>query len=619
MRRISRSALLVGLAAMALYLLARGYEGLQHDGILYSAQALVRGRVPALRADPFFSGGSQDAFSLYPLLIAPLYELWGLAFTHQALLLLGLAATALALLALLRELKLQACIPWGLLAVAVLSPMYGGMRIFSYAEPFLTARTLAEPLVLLSLLASLRARLVPAFALQALALTLHPLMTLPALVVTWLMAVMRDRRWLWALALLPLLLLLGYRGVSPLDRLLQFYDPAWWALVDGVNKQVVPTNWELRDAWYALTDIGLLVFAFGLLEPRSPGRRLLAALLIATALLLATSLIGTVLLHSVLITQIQPWRVLWLTHLLACALAPFVLWQCWRRDGLWRLTAAFIVLVLLDGQSSIGYGGPLLLGCLLSAGLAFIGVDVSRTVLRGLLGLCILGSVAYSITHLAWQLDRIAWLQPTAGLVTRLARTAAEPLLAVMLAALLAWLALRGAAARRVALALGVTAVGLAIAAWDRRDELARLTESPPARPPFTELIPVGATVYWPDHLAAIWVLLGRASHYSRHQAAGMLFNQRTAQTFAPLREAYKPIDAAREQCETGAALGGAPQMLAACATPRLDLVVQLCNQPAHPDFMIFGTPLPLPPLSTWSVDQARFSLYACRQFQAAP
>ncbi|RZL05663.1 MAG: hypothetical protein EOP40_19555 [Rubrivivax sp.] len=385
---------------------------------------------------------------------------------------------------------------------------------------------------------------------------------------TWLMAVMHDRRWLWATALVPVVLLLGSLGVPPMDRLLQFYDPAWWSLVTGTNKQVVLTNWELRDWWIVLADAGVLAAAMGLLAPAHRGRQLLRALLTATALLLAVSCVGTVLLRSVLITQVQPWRVLWLTHLLAAALAPFVMWRLWQKQGLWRLASAFIALSLLDGQSSSGYGGPLLLGGLLSAGLAWRGVAVSRTVLNLLLVLCALGVVAYSGAHLLLQLERISWLQPNAGLVTRLARAATEPLIGVGLVAALWACASSGSLRQGTALALSGLSLCLAVGVWDRRDSFSRLVESPPPKTPFTELIPANATVYWPDNLAAIWSLLGRASHYSRHQAAGMLFSQATAQTFAPLRLAYKPIDEARDPCVMGVALGGTPEMLAACATP---------------------------------------------------
>ena len=47
-----------------------------------------------------------------------------------------------------------------------------------------------------------------------------------------------------------------------------------------------------------------------------------------------------------------------------------------------------------------------------------------------------------------------------------------------------------------------------------------------------------------------------------------MLFSQATARTIAPLRQAYKPIDEARDQCEMGVVLGGTPQMLAVAALP---------------------------------------------------
>lgn len=611
---------MVGLAAAALYLLARGYEGLQHDGILYAGQALLRSRAPALQADPFFSGGSQDAFSLYSLIVAPLYALWGMNATHLLLLLLGLAATAAAVMALLRSLDLQPFAPWGLLAVAVLSPLYGGMRIFGYTEPYLTARTLAEPLALLSLAACVRGRLWAAFALQGLALALHPLMTLPAVVMTWFFAVGQDRRWLWALGLVPALLPLALLGVPPLDRLLQFFDPDWWALVSGISRHLLVTNWDLRDGWRVLTDAGLITAAMALLPRPHRGRLLLRAALAATALLLATSLVGTVGLHSVFITQIQPWRVLWLTHLLAAALAPFVLWSLWRRQGMWRLTAAFIALLLLDAQSSPGYGGPLLLGGLLCAALAWRRVTVSRPVTNLLLVLCLLGILVYSGSHLALQLERIAWLQPHAGLVARVARAATEPLVAVGLTALLWAGAARTLWVQRAAVAAAGLGLCLALAAWDRRDDFARLVEAQPPKPPFTPMIPVHATVYWPDNVGAIWSLLGRASHFSRLQSAGALFGRATALTIAPRREAYQRIDAAREQCESGAAIGGERQALAACATPRMDLLVELCSAPAHPDFLVFGTPLPVAPLSVLSTRRARFSLYACGQFrQPAP
>ena len=618
MHRLPRPPLVIGLAAAATYLFARGYEGLQHDGILYNGQTLLRAGVPALRADPFFSSGSQDAFSLYSWLVAPLYQALGVNATHLVLLLLGLAASAGAIVALLRACRLAGdAAAWGLLAVAALSPMYGGLRIFGYTEPYLTARTLAEPLALLGLAACAHGRLLGACALLLLSLALHPLMALPALVIAWLMAVSQDRRWLWALAALPAAVALGALGVSPLDRLLRAFDETWWAIVSTISRHVIVTNWELRDWRSVLTDAGLLGAAWACFGTGHRARPLLTATLGATGLLLAVSAVGTVLLHSVLITQIQPWRVLWLTHLLATALAPFVLWQLWQRGGLWRLTAGFVALLLLDAQASPGYGGPLLLGALLSAALAWRGVTVSQAVLRLLLALCALGLLVYSGTHLALQLERLSWLQPQAGEPARVARVMAEPLVAAAFAGLL-WRLTRSPRAGAAGLAAGLAGLALAgaLLSWDRRDAFARLVESEPPQPPLARFIPATATVYWHDNVGAVWQLLGRASHYSRLQSAGSLFGRDTALTFAPRRAAYQAIDDAREQCETGAALGGQREALNACATPPLALVERLCRQAERPDFLVFSSPLPVPALSTLSAGSRRFSLYACTQFQ---
>lgn len=619
-RPVSLTAPAAGtLAAFALFLLARGYEGPQHDGVLYFGQALVRERAPVLQQDPFFSGGSQDAFSLYSRIVAPLYDLMGIAATHQALLLLGLVGSALALILLLRRLGLGNWSHWGLLAVAVLSPLYGGKRIFSYTEPFLTARSLAEPLLIASLVALARGGLRAAALLQVAALALHPLMALPACVVTWLLAVSRDRRWLLTLLLVPIALLLGQQGVAPLDRLLQAYDPFWWSMVSDLNLQVVLSNWDLRDWWVVITDAALLGGAAQALAPNPQGRRLVIALLTATGLLLAASFAGTVASYNVLITQLQLWRVLWLTHLLATAIAPWLLWRLWHQGGLWRVSAGFIVLLLLDGQTSAGHGGPLLLGWLLCAMLAVKRVAISEAVQRLLLGLCLLSALWYCGAHLLLQLERLYWRYPASGIGLRVIRILTEPLVAAGLAGLLALWCGRGRLMARLAVTMATLGLLGAAVSWDRRDDLARVTEAPGAHPPLAAQIPPSATVFWPDNVAATWGMLGRVSHYSSQQRAGMLFNRATALAIAPLRNVYLRIDEARKQCEMGAALGGTPQTLAACATPAPALLRELCGGTVHPDFLVFATPLPVAPLSTWSTTTDRYSLYRCGQFQGTP
>ncbi|MDP1051722.1 hypothetical protein, partial [Klebsiella quasipneumoniae] len=70
---------------------------------------------------------------------------------------------------------------------------YGGLVLLAFGENFLTARTLAEPLCLWALVAMVANR--PAWAASALlgAAALHPLATLPAMVICWLLACAHDR------------------------------------------------------------------------------------------------------------------------------------------------------------------------------------------------------------------------------------------------------------------------------------------------------------------------------------------------------------------------------------------------------------------------------------------
>lgn len=85
---------------------------------------------------------------------------------------------------------------FGLVAVIVLPAGYGGWNVFSYAEPFFTARSLAEPLVLLGVVAWLTNRWAMAGLVWALASIVHPLQALPVWVAAWLDRVSHDRRWL---------------------------------------------------------------------------------------------------------------------------------------------------------------------------------------------------------------------------------------------------------------------------------------------------------------------------------------------------------------------------------------------------------------------------------------
>lgn len=610
----------LGVFIVAVALLNRGYEGVRHDGTLYWGQLLLRQGAQQLAGDPFFQGGSQDSYSLFSLLLGPVMASLRSAWAVPLVVLACLAASALAVLALLRRL-LDGHLPsaaFGLLAIMCISPLYGGLHLFSYTEPFLTARTLAEPLVLWSLVPLVSRRLMPALALQLAALAFHPLMALPALVVTWLMACARTPRWLLLLVVPALALASAATGQVPWGRwLLRTYDPYWWALVSQANVQVVLGNWRLADWATAATDIGVIA-SVALKLPRAAPRQMLWSLLAATAGLMVFAGVATDGLRWALPTQLQLWRVLWLVHLLSLSLAPWLVWRLWTPGGMARIASTLVVLALSSSHLGSDYGGPVLAGWLLCEWGAQRRVAASAGLVRFAVAVSLLTALGLSAANLNLEIERLHW-HPTPWMAASTAtRVLAEPAVAFTLALGILWLSRRGAL---ISAMVGVCCTALltfAVVTWDQRDALSRAIESPPADPPFQALIPRNASVFWPDHLPAIWGLLQRISHYERQQGAGMLFHRTTAEIIGPRRDAYRRIRKEKEFCEAGVWMSsGSARDLAACQTPSNERLLELCSGLERPDFLIFEAPAASPAraLATWDIGTQRFHLYECAQF----
>jgi hypothetical protein len=610
----------LGAFIIAVALLSRSYEGIRHDGTLYWGQLLLRQGVHQLAADPFFLGGSQDSYSLFSLLLGPLIATLPSAWTVPCIVLASLGCSALAVLTLLHRMlggkRFVAAL--GLLAVMCVSPLYGGLHMFGYTEPFLTARTLAEPLLLWSLVPLAGGRLMRAALLQLAALAFHPLMALPALVVTWLMACTRNPRWLLLLAV-PLLALASAatRQVPWSHRLLGTFDPYWWALVSQANAQVVLGNWRLADWATIAIDAGLIA-SVTLKLPRAAPRQMLGSLLLAMAGLMTSALVATDVLHWVLPTQLQLWRVLWLVHLLAVGLAPWLVWQLWIQGGLSRIASALVVLALACNHVGSASGAAVLAAWLLCEWAAARRLAASTGLVRWVVTACLLAAIGLGAANLALEIERLHW-HPTPALTASMAtRVFAEPVIAFPLV-----LGLAALSARTVLTAATVAVSSLALLVfaawhWDQRDTLSRAIESTPTARPFQAQIPINASVFWPDHLQATWGLLHRISHYERQQGAGMLFHRATAEIIGPRRDAYRRIREEKESCEAGVWMSsGTAQDLAACQTPSNERLRELCSGRERPDFLVFGTPAarPLRAVATWEIGEQRLHLYRCSQF----
>lgn len=608
-----------GAAVVAgLWLLARPYIGVRHDGVLYMGQTLLHLQPGSLSHDLFFAFGSQDEFSIFSRINAALYQSLGIAHAQQFVLAVCHLALLVAVWMLLRPLRTPIERWLGLAALAVMSHGYGGLGIFSFAESFVTARTLAEPLSLFAIGACLFGRRYLALGLVGAALVAHPLVALPALIICWLLECERDARWRWAILLAALPIALALAGISPFGGLFQQFDPEWRALVSEINGHVFVSKWGLIDWQIATMDVAILV-AGGRLLPQ-PLAKLCRATLVGSLGLIVVAVVGADLLGSVLITGLQLWRGLWLVHVLAVACLPaLLLLHLWRGGELARLCAVATALAAVAVnafwpaawafQAWAGMTVWLLAANrALSPSFARLAFAASWLALAGVTILAGLRTSS-SLLDIGATMDAGMWLW-----VSIVLPTISLP----MAFALLRSIQTTGAM-RAMAMVGGVVLVIAGAGLWDRRPAWNAYVESTaPGSHPFAKLIGPQAQVYWPDELAATWLLLSRPSFFSNHQGAGLLFNRATAMEFGRRRPALAGLGLQRELCGIVAALNGDSRSDE--CVPDQELIDDLCRFPKGPDYLILPYKLARGVVAEWTFDRApkkkAFYLYDCLELR---
>lgn len=573
------------LLTLALLFGALPYRGIRHDAILYMGQALAHLNPRWAASDLFFANGSQDRFSIFSTMVAWLLQHADAAVVDMTLLRGAWLVWIAAMFALARDFPPRE--RWlAVLAVVVASHYYGTTRVFSFMEPFVTARTWAEPVVLLALAALLRGRLFLALAAFLLAMLLHPLVALPVGAVALAYLVVIDRRWVALLLLALPVLGLAWAGVAPFSALLRTYDPEWFQATLLANDIVYVSNWYLTDAVAALAHAALLWWACR--DSTTPLARLGRAAVVTAPILCLASFIGADLLHNVLITQLQLWRVTWILDLLFLLSLPALLVREWQKGpkGRCAAIAVFVAAYAIDDWIPTGW----LLICWAALALAFSAsrAEVKPSVLTlanvatVLVGLGVVVLQWFNVT------DQLAMHAQGMRLAERISIPFTLPLVALPVAFGLMVLWERAGAARVAAVLAVAGLLAMAATHWDQRTPWARYVES--ARPgthPFDAFIAQDAQVYWHEDTAATWVLLQRANFISSSQTSGLLFNRATALTAVQRVPALLSVMGNQAKCSALEKFGGTSLDPAMCTVQR-DVFFGLCHaRPTHPDFLI--------------------------------
>jgi hypothetical protein len=558
----------------ALWLLGRRYGGIVQDASLYLVQGLRKLEPGIFGKDLFFAHGSQDAYTVFPYLYARLIDWFGIGAAAAIVTVTGQAAFFAAALALTLRIASGPARWWSLALVAVMSGYYGGIGVHRLAEPFSTARSLAEPLVVAALACTLAERHRWALAALTAAAFLHPLVAAPGIAVVFLWHVRKDLCLLWPIALLATLVAAFSLAWDPISARL---DPIWSAVVLDRSPQVFVSQWLLPD-WSRML-WGLCVAYLALDAVDAPVRRMIHASAAACLAGVTASWIAVDLLQSAAAAALQMWRAHWVLHLLALLLAPVATASLWRLGNAARVAAACIAASCCFGRAELPAAALL---SVVSIALAlserrsprWMGERTYRLSL--VLVLCAAAAgllfelqsrmpLAYDTSRVLDWADYVDTIASVGGLL---------PLAALV------WLAAYSRF-KLAAVMLSAAAFALGAAAWDARKPWPLFVEQASAGAnPFRDVLPADAVAFWPGPYGKAWLALGRPSWISVDQGAGVVFNRGTAVEYARRAIESRAVQSANDNC----AMAAQPDCGIGLQPAR-----ELCQRPGGPSHLVLN------------------------------
>jgi hypothetical protein len=279
--------------------------------------------------DLFFRYGSQDQYTLFSPLMAPLVRLAGLSgaffivyLVSKSLLVWGMIRLALTLV------PNRAAVTLSLMYVMAITLHYGGQHVLNVQENFTTPRMLSSALMLIGLDLLLRGRPIYSGLVIVAALAIHPLMAFGGLLVwtayhLWKYAGTRAfvGATVGVLSLAALVLAIEPIGL----RCFGAMDERWQQSIQHASSFNFPSQWIDQDWYYLVFQLGILGLAIGKYRSLDADK---ARFLAIVMLVMAAGLAGAVLaerLPYALLLQGQPYRVLWL---LAFLQIPLAVWLC---------------------------------------------------------------------------------------------------------------------------------------------------------------------------------------------------------------------------------------------------------------------------------------------------
>lgn len=565
-------------------LLMRPYGGLIQDARIYVGRGVADLDPGGVGRDMMFAHDEQSRFSIMRAIIRSLLVVLTPGEASMLLALAGILLWLVGAAALARSLARGRAAWAAVVCVLVLPAQYGAFGVFSYAEAIATPRVFAEAAILGGLAALLSEHRLRGVILLCAAMGFHPLMALPGLGVAAFLLVRDDRRWLIPFSAVGAAVIVAAALKLPLfDRLLAPMDTGWLAILRRAE-YLFPSRWPAAVLSTLAFQLAAVAVAGSLSAPRVRAF-LWGSAGVAVLGTLASLLFGDIL-PSILITQLQLWRWLWLLAVVGNASVALAAIGLWRRGPAGHVTLCLLVLTFLSSATP-----PL--SMILAAATVVWHVADRKGVLpimsprAVVMAACVAVAVAIAdllrngaalsllVQCAEAQGGPITWPQiSSVGLQT-------TPLVvAAVASALIPWRMVPSSARFAAAAALAAAAVG-GILLWDSRTTERLSIEHGDGAPELRDLIGnMPGSVLWIDDRTEAWFIAARPAFFNAVQGGPILFSRELAVQWADRAATLLRLDLVR------------PEDVAPWAEPsrRLDeLVVRpaavraLCADPSHP------------------------------------
>jgi len=531
------------LAAVATWLLLRGYHGLLGDAQLYAFQALARIH-PPLAHDLYLQNTSQDQFTIFSPVYAWFIELLGVEPAARSLTLFFTVWFLAAAWAAARTLTNRDCAWLAVICLVIVDGSYGGSGVFRLAEQFLTARLPAEALVATSFACLLRGSKVLATVTAAAALVIHPLIALPGLLLVICIVVPIKASLLGAAATAIATLLLAFCAahVSWMTKLFPIMDPTWLSIVQERSQFLFLRLWSFRDWEINSRPFFYLAFIALATQDNRVRRICLAAGIVGTTGL-TVALIGDAAGPVAILVQGQAWRWVWIAVFVGTLLLPATVLQVWPDKKCGSLCAALLLLGLtLPSANGTACVSLSLILWLIRPHFSIRSVQVLRWIFFSLV-LAVAAWVAIRAWAIAWPASREPGAMPAVHL-----RDFFSLKIPAVLGASIIWWGLRKCTGVRkpALLCLGLLALSIFIlpAAFQQSRSLASAADIHEFLAWASAIPPTSTVLVAParDVGTFVWFTLQRPNYLAVDQSAGVVFSRATALEVQRRSEVLLPV-----------------------------------------------------------------------------